>query len=36
MRGAEGMIKLTGNPRFVWDSYRRLVEMFGSVCDQSR
>ncbi len=28
---AEGMIKLTGNPRFVWDSYRRLVEMFGSV-----
>ncbi|HEY9076851.1 MAG TPA: pyruvate, phosphate dikinase [Anaerolineaceae bacterium] len=28
---AEGMISLTGNPRFVWDSYRRLVEMFGSV-----
>jgi pyruvate,orthophosphate dikinase len=28
---AEGMIKLTGNPRFVWDSYRRLVDMFGSV-----
>jgi pyruvate, orthophosphate dikinase len=28
---AEGMIKLTGNPRFVYDSYRRLVEMFGSV-----
>ncbi len=26
----EGMIKLTGNPRFVWDSYRRLVEMFGT------
>ncbi len=25
-----GMIKLTGNPRFVWDSYRRLVEMFGT------
>lgn len=28
---AEGMINLTGNPRFVYDSYRRLVEMFGSV-----
>ncbi|OGO42017.1 MAG: pyruvate, phosphate dikinase [Chloroflexi bacterium RBG_16_58_14] len=28
---AEGMIKLTGNQRFVYDSYRRLVEMFGSV-----
>ncbi len=28
---AESMIKLTGNPRFVYDSYRRLVEMFGSV-----
>jgi pyruvate,orthophosphate dikinase len=28
---AEGMIKLTNNPRFVYDSYRRLVEMFGSV-----
>ncbi len=28
---AEGMIKLTENPRFVYDSYRRLVEMFGSV-----
>jgi len=28
---AEGMVKLTGNERFVYDSYRRLVEMFGSV-----
>ena len=28
---AEGMIKLTDNPRFVYDAYRRLVEMFGSV-----
>ncbi len=26
----EGMIALTNNPRFVWDSYRRLVEMFGT------
>lgn len=30
-RTAEGMVALTGNPRFVYDSYRRLVEMFGSV-----
>ena len=28
---AEGMAKLTGNPRFVFDSYRRLIEMFGTV-----
>jgi pyruvate,orthophosphate dikinase len=28
---AEGMVKLTGNSRFVFDSYRRLVEMFGTV-----
>jgi pyruvate,orthophosphate dikinase len=28
---AEGMVKLTDNPRFVYDSYRRLVEMFGTV-----
>jgi pyruvate, orthophosphate dikinase len=28
---AEGMVKLTGNPRFVYDSYRRLIEMFGMV-----
>ncbi|MBM3150758.1 MAG: pyruvate, phosphate dikinase [Chloroflexi bacterium] len=26
----EGMSKLAGNPRFAWDSYRRLVEMFGA------
>jgi pyruvate, orthophosphate dikinase len=26
----EGMIKATDNPRFVWDLYRRLVEMFGT------
>jgi len=25
----EGMSKLTGNSRFAWDSYRRLIEMFG-------
>ncbi len=28
---AEGMVALTGNERFVYDSYRRLVQMFGSV-----
>jgi pyruvate,orthophosphate dikinase len=28
---AAGMVKLTGNRRFVYDSYRRLVEMFGTV-----
>src|SRR5574339_365643 len=25
----EGLTQLTGNPRFAWDSYRRLIEMFG-------
>ena len=28
---AEGMAKLTGDERFVFDAYRRLVEMFGEV-----
>jgi pyruvate,orthophosphate dikinase len=28
---SQGMIALTGNPRFVYDSYRRLIQMFGSV-----
>src|SRR4030066_425261 len=28
---AEGLVKITNNPRFVYDSYRRLVEMFGTV-----
>ncbi|NCC98664.1 MAG: pyruvate, phosphate dikinase [Bacteroidia bacterium] len=27
----EGMVRKTGNPRFVWDSYRRFVQMFGDV-----
>ncbi len=27
----EGMISLTGDPRFVYDAYRRLVQMFGAV-----
>lgn len=28
---AEGMVKLTQNPRFVYDAYRRLVTMFADV-----
>ena len=28
---AEGMVKSTGDARFVYDSYRRLVQMFGEV-----
>ncbi len=28
---ARGMVELTGNERFVYDSYRRLIQMFGSV-----
>ncbi len=26
-----GLAQKTGNPRFAWDSYRRLIQMFGSV-----
>jgi len=26
-----GLIKKTDNPRFVWDSYRRFVQMYGDV-----
>jgi pyruvate, orthophosphate dikinase len=26
----EGLSKMTNNPRFAWDSYRRLIEMFGA------
>ncbi|GAA4311305.1 pyruvate, phosphate dikinase [Pontixanthobacter gangjinensis] len=26
-----GLIKKTGNDRFVWDSYRRFIQMYGSV-----
>ncbi|MCL2031135.1 MAG: pyruvate, phosphate dikinase [Oscillospiraceae bacterium] len=28
---AEGLVKLTGNPRFVYDSYRRFIMMFSDV-----
>ncbi|MFP4030444.1 MAG: pyruvate, phosphate dikinase [Desulfococcaceae bacterium] len=27
----EGLAKLTGDPRFAYDAYRRLVQMFGNV-----
>ena len=27
----EAMSKLSGNPRFAWDSYRRFVQMYGDV-----
>jgi pyruvate,orthophosphate dikinase len=26
-----GLSRLTGNPRFAWDAYRRFISMFGSV-----
>ena len=27
----EGVVRLTGDPRFAYDSYRRLIQMFGTV-----
>jgi len=27
----EGLEKISGNKRFVWDSYRRFIQMFGNV-----
>src|SRR5947209_19957078 len=27
----EGLVKRTDNPRFAYDSYRRLIQMFGEV-----
>jgi pyruvate, orthophosphate dikinase len=27
----QGLVKKTGNERFVWDSYRRFVQMYGDV-----
>ena len=27
----DGLAERTGNARFAWDSYRRLVQMFGDV-----
>jgi len=31
METVDAMIARTGNPRFVWDSYRRFIQMFGNV-----
>ena len=28
---AEGLVRKTNNPRFVYDSYRRFVQMYGDV-----
>jgi pyruvate, orthophosphate dikinase len=30
-RTVSPLIRMTGNPRFVWDSYRRLVQTYGEV-----
>src|SRR6476661_3454836 len=30
-RSVEGLARSTGNERFAWDAYRRLVQMFGDV-----
>ena len=34
----EGLAKLTNNPRFAWDAYRRLIEGFGKrrECEEDR
>jgi len=29
----QGLARATGNERFAWDSYRRLVQMFGNVAE---
>jgi pyruvate, orthophosphate dikinase len=31
MEATEGLIRLTGNPRLAWDSYRRLVQGYAEV-----
>ena len=31
-RSVEGLARSTDNERFAWDSYRRVVQMFGNVC----
>ena len=30
-KSVEGLVKRSNNPRFAYDSYRRLIQMFGSV-----
>ena len=31
--GAQALARTTGNPHFVYDSYRRLIQMYGEVVD---
>jgi pyruvate, orthophosphate dikinase len=31
-RSVEGLAARTENPRFAWDAYRRVVQMFANVC----
>ena len=35
-QSVEALAKRSSNPRFAADSYRRLIQMFGSVCSKSR
>jgi pyruvate,orthophosphate dikinase len=30
-RAVQGLAKMTGNPRFAWDAYRRFIQMYGDV-----
>ncbi len=30
-KAVQGLAKMTGNDRFAWDSYRRFIQMYGSV-----
>ena len=30
-KGVQGLAEATGNPRFAWDAYRRLLSMYGEV-----
>ncbi len=30
-KGVSGLAQATGNPRFAWDAYRRLIQMYGEV-----
>jgi pyruvate,orthophosphate dikinase len=32
-RSVEGLAQATGNPRFAYDSYRRLIQMYGDVVE---
>ncbi|GHV83950.1 pyruvate, phosphate dikinase [Spirochaetia bacterium] len=30
-KSVKGLSKITGNPRFAWDAYRRFIQMYGDV-----